>query len=150
MTAKRIGRPTKCTPELVQTLADEIRLGVSLHTACECVGISQQTLSNWQHWHSEGKEPYATLFGVLKAAKGFSRAKAEKRIMEGPLRWESSARWLESMDPDAWRRRETRDVNVHGEIEVMFPDLDEPGVDGAVAAAKKRKKQPLSGHPPSP
>jgi len=123
----------------VTRLAARIVQGVSLHTACECEGITQRTLSNWGRWHAEGREPYASLFPVLKRAKAQARATAEKRVFAGELQWQSSARWLESIDPDTWRRTERREVDVSG-IEIPWPDLAQPGIEGARAAARRSSR----------
>jgi len=124
----------KCTPKLVAKLADDIREGASLKNAAEAVGISERQLRHWRTWADEGKEPYASLVPVLKKAIGEAKAKAERRIARGELRWESSARWLESIDPDQWRRTERRQVDLRGEIRLRHPDPTVAGADGVRAA----------------
>ena len=59
----------------------------------------------------------------LKRTRAEAIVKAERRVFEGMGRWQSSARWLESMDPDTWRRTERREISQTTDIRVRWPDF---------------------------
>ena len=47
MTVK--GRPSKCTPQTIEAVAEGVRGGLSLTSACARVGIGSATCSAWLH-----------------------------------------------------------------------------------------------------
>ena len=116
-------RRLKCTPEIVAAICQHVLAGASMRSAAGSVGIDYSTLKRWLAWQREGKEPYARLCAPLKKARAEAIVKAERRVFEGMGRWQSSARWLESMDPDTWRRTERREISQTTDIRVRWPDL---------------------------
>ncbi|MEA3367713.1 MAG: hypothetical protein U9R68_06325, partial [Planctomycetota bacterium] len=108
------GRPTKCTPKLIDTLVQELTAGASLSAACRAAGITPETRRQWEKRAEAGQEPYAGFLGPLKKAEGQAVAEAEKRVKAGKPGWQGSARWLESMKPDVWRRTDKHELQHSG------------------------------------
>jgi hypothetical protein len=48
----RLGRPTKYSEELAETIAAAIRIGLTNRDACAAVGISEDTFQNWERTKS--------------------------------------------------------------------------------------------------
>jgi len=121
------GPKTLCTPAMVRQLAGNIERGMSLEAACGAEGISDGTLRHWRAKAEEGVEPYASILAPLKRSMAGAVGQAETRVFAGRMGWQASARWLESMKPDIWRRTERREVNETRDIRVYWADLAKPG-----------------------
>ena len=136
------GRPTDCDPKVAAQIGDLMRQGVSFTTACDVVGAPNQRVYEWRRKGEadDATEPYRTFAGILKKGRADAIAAAEKRVFAGQGQWQSSARWLESMAPDTWRRTERREVDVSGTLEIPWPDLAQPGIEGARAAARRSSR----------
>ncbi len=98
----------KCTPKLMAEISRHLLAGASMKSTAGSVGIDYSTLKRWLAWEREGKEPFATLCAPLKKARYRAIASAEQRIYEGKTGWQAAARWLESIDPEQWRRLWTK------------------------------------------
>jgi len=114
---------SKCTPEIVAEICRLVLGGASMKNAAGSVGITPTTLRRWQAWQREGKEPYASLCTPLKRARAEAIVTAEHRVYAGKVGWQSSARWLESIEPQTWRRTERREIAQTTDIRVRWPDL---------------------------
>jgi len=90
------GRPTKCTPELLQQLAQLIQGGVSPHDACGMAGIHKANISRWQErgrqalaHHKDSRSIFAefvrTLDGRGAIARGVLGAKLHKMGRDGNI-----------------------------------------------------------------
>ena len=115
--------PTKCTPELIANLCQEIESGASIGAACGAVGISRRRLRVWKAKARRGLEPYRQRVRSLKRAFLTATRKAEQRVYAGKGTWQSLARWLESMEPEVWRRTERREISQTTDIRIRWPDL---------------------------
>ena len=71
---KKVGQPTKLTPQLQRTFVKVIRLSGFYRDACSAVGISDETLSNWRERGAAGEEPFVGFVGALKKAERDRRA----------------------------------------------------------------------------
>jgi hypothetical protein len=84
---------------------------------------------------SSGEEPWASYRRIMLEAIGDAIGAAEERVARGPLQWQSSARWLESIAPDVWRIRTEQGVNLRARL-----SGDPDAGDKALALALKRAK----------
>ncbi len=66
-----MGRPTKLTPKVQETLCDALRDGKTEDYAASLVGINPSTLWRWKRLGARGTEPYATF------CNEYARARAE-------------------------------------------------------------------------
>ena len=106
-----VGRPTKLTPDLQAAVCRHLASGCYVCTACELVGISEKTLSNWKQRGADGEEPFVSFVQALKEAE----AKAEERAVllvqaAMPNDWKAAMTWLERKFPDRWSRNEKREI----------------------------------------
>lgn len=104
------GPETLCTPKLVRSLSAKILRGRSIEAACGAVGIDAKSLRDWEEKADAGTEPYASILPTLKRALAEAKGVAEERVYAGEGGWQSSARWLESIKPEIWRRTERREL----------------------------------------
>ena len=119
VTVRQAGRPTDCTPEVVETICAELRAAMTIKTACSQAGVSVTTYHNWLHRGEAGEEPF---LGFLKAV---TRAKEDGiRALAGTIRkeavtdWRAAAWMLERRDPDEWSRRTELTGKSGGPVEV--------------------------------
>jgi hypothetical protein len=73
-----MGRPTKCTPELIEALSQKIRKGLPIRTSCLLVGIGESTYHEWMGRAEAGEEPFVTFQSSLFVAE----AEAEEFWLE--------------------------------------------------------------------
>jgi len=121
------GRPTKCTPEVIEDFAKYMGAGLYLEEACDLVGITSATGRNWRNWGEEAlnaagndleavpeeKRPYAEFFAMVhaEAAKALARntaliQQAAQKAVDGD--WRAAAWFLEHRRPDTWGKREQK------------------------------------------
>lgn len=139
---KRItGRPTKLTPVLQDKICEYIAAGNYLITACNAVGISDQTMLNWlERGRQEADNGGGIYFGFLGAVK--KAESAAEQLMVERLRdaampglrktvtktdgegntsveqvetggeWLAAATFLERRHPDRWGRKDRTQVSI--------------------------------------
>jgi hypothetical protein len=97
-----VGRPTKYSAELVETLCGALADGMPIKGACIVAGISATTLGEW-------REKYPELETRLTEAREFARQKALQAIKNaGERDWRAHAEWLKLSYPSDYRGGNTR------------------------------------------
>jgi hypothetical protein len=71
---KKLGAPTKLTPQVQRDFVKVIKLSGFYRDACAAVGISEQTLARWREQGDAGEEPYRGFCEALKKAEIERRA----------------------------------------------------------------------------
>jgi len=90
----------KYTPELVEELIKYIRAGNYQKTACEIVGISEDTFIEWKKTKSEFSE-------LIKKAEAEAIARNLTIIqLAASKEWQAAAWFLERKDFKNWGRKE--------------------------------------------
>jgi len=106
--APKIGRPTKATPERIDTILEGIRAGLTYEVAAKRAGINRSTLAEWRKKGESGDDEYFAAFydGIKKA-----EAEAEFELLNqikcagySPERWQALAWILERRYPDRYGR----------------------------------------------
>lgn len=69
-----IGRPTTCTLEIAEKVAESVRLGRTLRCSAGLVGVHWSTFKLWLTEGEKGKEPYATFLALTRAAEAYAEA----------------------------------------------------------------------------
>lgn len=87
-----VGRPTKCTPEVVAAYCEGIKKHLPPELAAAYAGLSPKTVENWMRLALKGEEPYAT----FAAEAAHTRAEAAATLVKSI---ESAA----TSDPRYWR-----------------------------------------------
>lgn len=72
-----MARPTSLTPGVQAEIVKAIEAGNYRSTAAAAAGVHRNTLTNWEKWGEEGKEPYAGFLCALQKAE----AKAEMDLL---------------------------------------------------------------------
>ena len=108
-----VGRPTDCTPEVTEIVCRELRLGLSIASACAAAGI---TKTSYYEYHQRAGE--GTPFSVFAAATTKARSEGT-RGLEHTVRkaavgdWRAAAWMLERKAPEDWSKR-TEITGVNG------------------------------------
>ena len=115
ITKREPGRPTLCTPEMVDALVARVRAGVPINRACGAAGISQTTFYEWMRRAESGEEPYAQFADRVTIAKNQTCADLAEVIttaaMEGDVK---AAQWyLERADRHNWSKATETTINVN-------------------------------------
>ena len=102
-----VGRDTKLTPELQTKVIDYIKNGNYTKTACQAVGISEQTYYTWVKRGKDGESPFVEFLESVERA----RAEAEVRnvfIVQVAAKkdWRAAMTWLERVNYKDWGRKE--------------------------------------------
>lgn len=117
-TTLRTGRPTLCTPELTERLAEHIAAGLNDEEAAALEGISGDCLTRWRKSNHD-------FCGAIKRAEA-GRLKARlARIEAGEAGWQGTAWALERIYPQRFSRPEVllaQQINV-GEANDPFSEL---------------------------
>jgi hypothetical protein len=106
------GRPTKCTPDMIESICGYLRKGHWAESAAVLSGIDEKTYYNWVDAGGEGREPYATFLQSVKIASAMAEDTAIETVnggngdaKAGPM-WQSAMTFLERRYPHRWARRD--------------------------------------------
>ncbi len=71
MVKRRIGRPSKLTPETEARIVSAVRCGASFKSACMAGGISERTFQRWRQKgeHEDAKPEYRRFWRELTQAE---------------------------------------------------------------------------------
>lgn len=93
------GRPTKCTPELIEEVCRLIASGMPKRHAYAKVGIHHTTALDWDRRGAEGEEPYAA-FSTARAKADADHVALRLERMQTPGNdWKREAWLLERLHP---------------------------------------------------
>lgn len=97
---KKLGRPTACTPEVVDTICQSIRDGLPVTVAAELAGVSRHVIYDWEKRGKEGEEPFAS-FLHARAQATAEQIRNRLELMRDLPRdlWKREAWLLERMHP---------------------------------------------------
>lgn len=102
---RKLGRPTKKTPELVAKLLQVLGLGVHRKVAAAACGIGESTLHAWL---AEDEELAAECDRVENAVEAKLVAQLKKAALGGDTK--VACWYLERRYPDRWGRRTANEV----------------------------------------
>lgn len=109
--------------ELIEDIAQVIRAGNFIKTACEYVGIDESTYYRYMKLGKQdaedGKETiYSKFYNTLKKARATAETRNVAVINQASNdSWQASAWWLERSFPDRWGKRNLSvDANVTGDL----------------------------------
>jgi len=121
------GRPTKCTPEVIERFGAYMAAGLYAEEAADLVGITPMTARRWLQWGEAAldaagndldkvppeKRAYANFCAVVRAKAAAAVARNVALIQEAATTnregdWRAAAWFLEHRRPETWGRREVR------------------------------------------
>jgi hypothetical protein len=115
------GRPTICTPGMIDEVCRHLEQGCSIRTTCKIVGVSMETWSNWQHRGADGEEPFATFVERTTKATGAGIGSLvtvmHKAAQSGD--WRAAQALLDRMHPDISSTRTEHTGPEGGPIQVI-------------------------------
>jgi hypothetical protein len=149
---KAIGRPTSLTPELADAIVGLVLEGNYLKTAAEANGVSERLLHRWQERAGdieaaalehvdpdledvdlyEHVDPalwiYLDFRQSLKAAAAYAETELLRMVRFGGYGpWQAYMTILERRRPQHWRRRDSHEVEVSGEVRTKPQTLNPEG-----------------------
>lgn len=121
--ARRHGRPSKLSPEVVQRICGLVELCGSLEDAAAKAGVSRATVFVWQRKGQEQKKgPYRDFLDAIEAAKAKRRFNFGAQMQKHGLKHWQAVAWLaERTDPKHFGLRIK--VHVNEELERMMDKL---------------------------
>lgn len=123
MAKKKTGRPSSCTPILVEKLCGYLREGNSIDDSCALAGIAESTYHNWRNWGEAGDEPYRSFLEAVKRARAEFRSEVlrlmRQAVADKTMNWLPCAWLLERTDRKNWGKS----VHLEAETKVTADDL---------------------------
>jgi hypothetical protein len=110
------GMPTKCRPDVIKTVCDAIREGMSPSGAMRMAGVDPNCLygsTGWIHRGERGEEPFRTFLEQATIATAQAEQRAVKALVKGfDKDWRAAAAWLARRMPMEWKERQSIDFTV--------------------------------------
>lgn len=118
-----MARPTKYSPERIDTILAAVRLGETLEHAASAASVSYETLRAWR-----GQFP--AFSAALTHAESDARLLALQAIRKASQRgdWRAAAWWLERRYPAEWGRNRPA-ISLEQLREVARPYAEASGMD---------------------
>ncbi len=104
------GRPTGCTPEIIERAGELARAGNYFECIYMYLEIPKSTAYRWREDGLKGIEPYATFWDTLERGWAAAEARLTAQIQQHgqadqPGQWTALAWFLERRFPDRYGRR---------------------------------------------
>lgn len=142
-----MGRPTRLTPKVAETIIQAVRAGATISAACARAGIGESTYYEWvqrgtgTHKNRRANTVYAEF------AEALARAEAELEValvaqwrQQMPSDWRAVAEFLARRFPRDWGRRTEVTGAGGGPVEVMsLTDEDRKARMAEVSAELARR-----------
>lgn len=90
---RRVGRPTKLTPEIQRAICESIALSVPNKYAAEEAGIDEDTFASWMRKGREGHAPYEGFYRAVTRARATAVRSLTIRVLGGG-KGSSGSAWL--------------------------------------------------------
>lgn len=115
--AAKVGRPSKYKPVYCDEVINTMATGLSLTAFAGDIGVSRETVNNWQHEHPE-------FLDAVKTAKAKRTLALEKQMLameNGPA---VTARIfaLKNADPEEWREKQHIEHGVTSELAAIIAE----------------------------
>ena len=100
-----VGRPTDCTPEVTEIVCRELRLGLSIASACAAAGITKTSYYEYHQRASEGP-PFSVFAAATTKARSEGTRGLEHTVRKAAVGdWRAAAWMLERKAPEDWSKR---------------------------------------------
>lgn len=121
-----VGRPTKLTPELQESIVLNLASGVYAVTACELAGIDESTFYKWRKCADAGEEPYFQFFQSVKKAEAQAEVRAATLVQKAmPNDWKACMTWLERKFPGRWGRKDKVEQKLTGDLNIWWAGIEQ-------------------------
>ena len=100
-----VGRPTDCTPEVTEIVCRELRLGLSIASACAAAGITKTSYYEYYQRAIEGP-PFSVFAAATTKARSEGTRGLEHTVRKAAVGdWRAAAWMLERRAPEDWSKR---------------------------------------------
>lgn len=114
-----VGRPTDCTPEVTEIVCRELRLGLSIASACAAAGITKTSYYEYHQRASEGP-PFSVFAAATTKARSEGTRGLEHTVRKAAVGdWRAAAWMLERRAPEDWSKRTEITGKDGGAVEVQ-------------------------------
>lgn len=114
-----VGRPTDCTPEVTEIVCRELRLGLSIASACAAANIDKATYHRWIARGDEGP-PFGDFRDATTKARSEGTRGLEHTVRKAAVGdWRAAAWMLERRAPEDWSKRTEITGKDGGAVEVQ-------------------------------
>ena len=126
-----VGRPTKCTPEMIERVCNLLEDGINIKTTCELVGINQTSFCAWRNRgeaaideHGDNPEDipdrelcYVKFLKRTRRARAKSKATSLKAIRDAGNKgnWKAHKWFLEHCFGQEFGKKQQVDVTTDGD-----------------------------------
>lgn len=134
-----MGRPSKCTPELTELVADNLSIGMTTVDACRAAGLGQSTFTEWMAKAREGDERFAAFAAACTRARSDGVRSHLLNIKKAGISdWRASAHILAILNPEDYavgRQRQEKAAREHVAKDERFDDVPTEVCEAAERAA---------------
>jgi hypothetical protein len=95
----RVGRKTRCTPQLQREVCDALAKSHTIKNACVVAGISESAFYQWLAKGMTGEEPYTKFVELVQHARARGRVALVESIITDKD-WRAKAWYLERTCPE--------------------------------------------------
>jgi hypothetical protein len=139
-----MARPTKCTPQVTETICEHIRQGVPQETSAALAGISERTFYDWMSWGAAGREPWAQFSQSVARARAECEAALIADVRDGlqvsgKPDWKSRQRLLETLFPERHGQTIQIKAKVDQELERLLKAFEDAHRSGELSTDEYRK-----------
>ena len=150
-----VGRPTKCTPEMIDRICEFLADGINIVTTCGLVGIDESTFSRWRNRGEQaikkhGDDPddipdgevvFCRFCKRIKRARAKAKATSLKAIRDAGDKgsWKAHAWFLERSFSKEFSKKSEVDITTDGKS--LTDPLAGLTKDEKRKALKKRLRQ---------
>jgi|GEM_PF-556667 len=141
-TVKKMGRPTKFTPEVTGKILTAIRAGNYIETAAAWAGVNKQTIYDWlRQGAAQEKGPFRDFSDSVGEALAHAEIADLQQVAEAAKKgnWQAAAWRLERRNPSRWGRKDRSPVNPEDEID--YDNLTDEELDHVIATGRLPDKR---------
>jgi len=109
------GRPTMCTPDVIDRLCDAMQSLGFVGAACAQAGVHKSTVMEWVQRGADGEQPFADFAGRWAQARARAQAVLVGNIRDAAAAgdWRAAAWALERANPEEYPREPSVTVTTH-------------------------------------
>lgn len=122
VTSSVAGRPSKFTPDRVDTLVKWLKLGYYIDEACSMAGIHRDTYYAWLKKAEDGVPEFSDFSDTIKKARAEAEGAHIMNIRKAADNgvWQASAWFLERAYPTRWGKKNPDLINEDSDEPVEF------------------------------
>ena len=144
--SKKMGRPTKLTPDIQSEIVELLKAGNYIETACAVAGLHKSTFYDWMKIAdaSTHKNKYTNFSDAVKKAMAWAEARDVAIIARHSEKYWQAAAWrLERKFPERWGRQKM-EIQHSGKIDAEvshIADSDRVVIKRALALVAQTAKE---------